>query len=436
MSDQVLSGLLSNRGDLTDFAVATPTAVAEPARLAVTSLPTLLAWIGSRRASGSLVVSARDGRVFDVSVSSGSLGLIERRGESVLTRAVEQLVASKAIDPLLATRAEQVAVASGRSLVQVLLEMDACPPRLIVDGIREVKQAVLDELLAPGETRYEWAEGAPPRHKADPVTLDVMLTLMNLLRHRMRMSYSQDLDPLLAPWMQRFPVKSPILTPPVASACLDDKERRVLDQLADGSLSLREVFTMSLLSRTMTSRMFVACTFLGLVDYREKAVPKGGPEVVEAEVRKAFERIQHEDYFDRLGIHFTTHPAEIMPAYKKVLDRWGPGSIVRNVSPEATELCDRIVDLVEEAARTLVSPEARHRYRNATFGEQKVAFSAEFLYKQAHMAIFRNEMNNAIALLEAAIDCLPHAVFLRVLEKVKGGGKDGSAPPSQGDDRG
>ena len=430
MSEQVLSGLLRNRGDLTDFAVTAPMVVADAARLACPTLPTLLAWLGYRRASGSLVVTARDGEVFDVSVSNGSLGLLERRGESALKRAVDQLAASGAVAPAATAVASQLAVASGRSVIQVLIEQGACAPRTIVDAIREVKQRVLDQLLAAGEMRYEWTEGAPPRHRADPVTFDITLTLMNLLRERMRASYSQDLDPLLAPWLQRFPIKSAILTPPVASTCLDDKERRVIDQLADGSNSLRDVFTMSLLTRTMTARMIVACTFLGLVEYHEKATPKGGPDVVEAEVRKTLERMQGEDYFDRLAIHWTAHPSEIMPAYRKMLDRWGPASIVRNASPAAAELCDRIVDLVEEAAKTLVDPQLRGRYRRATYGEQKVAFSAEFLYKQAHMAIFRNEMTNAIALLEAAIDCYPHALFLRVLEKVKGGGKDGSAPPA------
>jgi hypothetical protein len=395
--------------------------VLNPSILASCSTPALLAWVAFRNATGVLVVSDDAGNVFDIAVHAAAISLVERRGGDLVGEAVDRLVASKTIAADVALRARQLSNATGKSLVQVLFEMGACTPAALVESIRAGKTAILDAVIALKQARFEWREGARPDRRPDPVTIELNLFLVNLMRARLRTTYIQDLDPLLAPFQGKFPVKAKRLTPPLAMTCLNDKERKVLDQIADGATTLRDVFPMSVLSRNQTARLFHTCNFLGWIEWLGVASPRGGIAELEAELKKTWERVSREDHFLRLGAHWTTHPAQLEPAFRKMVARWGESSPARAASPTCAELCDGILRLIRESYEVLRDDRQRQAYRRQIVEEIKLRFGSDFLFKQAHMALFRGEVENARNIVEAAIDISPQPEYVAFRRTLTGG---------------
>lgn len=422
MSSQVFIGSLTNRLDLSDLSPTGPEIAANPSLLAKVSTPALLAFIACRQATGTLVIRNSE-QSFEAGIHAGAVSHLERQGGDLIRDAVRHLVKTKVITPEVEVKALQFSVATGKSLIQTLFDMGACAPADLVESIRVAKVSVLDSMVAIKDGSFEWRDGVKRTEKrADPVTINLNFYLMSLMRARMRTLYIQDLEPVLAPYMGKYPVKSKRLTPPIAMMCLEEKERKVLDQIVDGATTLRNVFSMSVLSRNQTARLFIACNFLGFVDWLDTASPKGGIEELENELKKTWERIQREDHFLRLGLHWTSHPQMIEPAYRKMVERWGPNSPIRSASPVCAELSDAIMRLINESYKVLIDKKTRQEYRKRIVEDIKLKFGADFLYKQAHMALFRGEIENAKQIIESVIDILPNPEYLAFYRKITGQG--------------
>jgi hypothetical protein len=210
----------------------------------------------------------------------------------------------------------------------------------------------------------------------------------------------------------RYPNNTGTLTPAQADLMLSDKERKVLELAADGTMTLKEGVAMSLLSRTQTDRLFIIAAFLGFVEFRTLGLPKGGVETLEKELKSTLERLKTEDYFLRLGVHWTSHPKHYPAAYRKMTDRWGPASRVRQHTPLTAELAAAIQELMDEAYNAIQDQSARMEYRLRRFGKETLIFGTDFLYKQAHLAVFREEWELAQEIIESAIDIRPKGEFV------------------------
>ncbi|MBM4395408.1 MAG: hypothetical protein FJ087_06925 [Deltaproteobacteria bacterium] len=413
-------GVLVNAGDLTDLAASGPDLAADPSRLLRVPMPAFLAWAACRKATGAMAISDASGTVTDMILKDGAVQVLERRGHPMFKDVIADMVAEKELTQQAADQSAAMAVATGKSQVQVVYEMGACTPKALVDAIRRRKNGTLDALLATGEQPYAWVEGTPPGTKSDPVVIDLNTWLFSLVRHRTRMSYGLDMEPLLGDVLGKYPMKGPRFTPLILGTCVNEREKKTIDDLVDGTNATREVLTMSLMGRTQTARLLLACHLLGLLEYRTTPLPKGGVAALEAELHKTHERIQTEDLFTRLTIHWTTHPSLIKAAYDKMTERWGPSSPVRTQSATAAELADKIFALITEAYEGVAEQRRRRDYRTQLLGAAKMRFGTDLLYKQAHMALFRSEIPLARQIIEAAIDIIPDETYLDFHRKLGG----------------
>jgi hypothetical protein len=414
-------GTLINAGTVADLAVTGPAAMEDGTVLDRTSLATLLAWVVCRRATGQMRVAVSARETLVVECGDGAILSIEREAQAFTDEVVAQMVEKEILTHAVAAKAAAEAGATKRPLIQVLLGQGVCTPRAIVESIRHVKNGHLGTLAAAPQAAYEWTEGGGPRTRTDPVTIDLTIFLVNLVRERSRSAYYADIEPLLKPWFGRYPVRTVRLTPLVAGTALNDKERKVMDNLVDGSNTLREVFSLAMLSTNQTARLFLACNFLGLVEYRTTPIPKGGVEDFEKQLKNDFDRVQGEDHFTRLAVHWTSHPRHIEPAFRKRQQQWGPEAPARKFTPRCAELVDGIMRFMQEAFDVLSAPERRRAYRLEIIGQSQIEFGTEFLLKQAHLAKFRGELDKATEIIESAIDVVPKPHFLAFRNEVGGG---------------
>lgn len=424
MVDQTVRGEIRNTGAMDDFAAAGPWLAEDPSRLRRVSGPSLLSWLAFTRGTGTLVVHApgeapgaggREGPFahedHDLALKDGNILAIEQRGVPFLESVLVQLVGSGTISAEAAARAQATARETGQSLLQVLYDQGACTPRDLVDAIRSTKQGALERLMSLPTASFAFTRTDRAPRSSDPVAIDLNLFVIRFIRERTRTAHLVDIEPLLAPLMGRFPIKTDRLTPAIAGVGFTDKERKTLTEVADGSITLKEVFSLSLLGRVGTARLFLTAGMLGFVEYRMSPLPKGGIEVFEAELKKTLERVQSEDYFTRLGIHWTTHPSKIEPAFRRMEEKYGPLSSNRRQSERSAQLAAAIHALMEESFRVLSDRDQRRSYRAKLLGHSKLEFGTEFLYKQALLARFRGELDKAREIIESAMDILPKPEF-------------------------
>jgi len=412
MKSDLIEGTFNNSGELDDLGLFAPVAVEDPSLLNGRSLASFLAWLAFRRASGTLFLVDETSKSMTVTVKDGSLATLERDSLPFIDEVMNNLVSNDVISAEAGAEAQANSDSGGKSTLQNLFESGACTPRALVDAIRITKQGLVNELLGIPKASFKWQAGVQAIKASDPVTIDLNLFLVKLVRERGRSAYYTELELYLHDFMGRYPLKSDILTPAISGVALTDKERRVLDEIADGSITLKEVISLSLLSRNMTARMFFFCCLLGFVEFRKLPLPKGGIEALETELKKIFDRVKGEDHFARLEIHWTSHPNRISPGYEKMRKRYGPLNMTRRQSMTASELADSILALMEESRNVLIDQEARRSYRHEIMDDTKLVFGTDFLFKQAHLAKFRGDIGKAREIIESAIDILPTQKFV------------------------
>jgi len=409
-----MKGVIKNTLTLSDFSITGPAVAANPVVANSLSSVSLFCYLAYSRFTGLLVISSGNDTI-RVGLKDGSAVLVEDIRCPTIEACLNHLVSNN----IITAEAVAKAVASkSSSPLQSLYEQGACTPREIVEALKTVKQTLLDKVMTVREGVYELEQTVRPPPSPDPVSIDLNLYLVRHMRERTRSAYFADLEALIQPFMGRYPIKTEKLTPGIAGVAFSEKERKTLEEVADGSTTLKDVFTLSLLGKIGTARLFIMAHCLGFVEFRLSPLPKGGVEVLEEELRRHLERTKTDDFFTRLQIHWTTHPSKIAEAYRVMVERYGPPSPHRKQSEKARELCEQIFSLITEAYETLADPEKRRQYRRKVLGEGKLQFGVDFLYKQAHLAKFRGEIEKARELIESAIDILPKAEFQDFLRRL------------------
>jgi hypothetical protein len=109
------------------------------------------------------------------------------------------------------------------------------------------------------------------------------------------------------------------------------------------------------------------------------------------------------DHFAVLGLHWSSSPTEITPAYQKARAEHGPGGIKRPTAPGDAE---QVLKRIDEAWKVLTDAEARRAYRRATFN-MVWPHQAQILVAQAKLALYRKDLLEARNLLMAAQDLSP-----------------------------
>jgi len=403
-----LKGTLESDATLKDFRITGPEAVEDPSRLDGAPFLAFLAWIAMRKATGVARVEPANGVGTLLGFSQGGLLTCEDDGRPFNDDVLAWLVEQRVVD---GPRLEAIRAAStGTPILQALFAHKACTPQDLVEAIKASKERLLGRFLQRGRWAFQWQDKAAVK-RTDPVVVDLAAFIVSSMRLMTRSSYASDMDPLLKDMLGRYPNNTGALTPAQAEVIFSDKERMVLEQAADGTTTLKDGIAMSLLSHSQTDRLILIAAFLGFIEFRTLGLPKGGVETLEKELKSNYERLKGEDHFQRLGVHWTTHPKHYPDAYRKMAERWGPGSRVRQHSAATNELAIGVMDLMDEAFAVIQDPEARAGYRLARFGKETIIFGTDFLYKQAHLAVFREEWDLAQEIIESAIDIRPKGEY-------------------------
>jgi hypothetical protein len=109
------------------------------------------------------------------------------------------------------------------------------------------------------------------------------------------------------------------------------------------------------------------------------------------------------DHFQVLGLHWSSAPQEVTPAYQKMRSDYGPAGIKR---PKTSAIAEKISKRLDEAYKVLNDTGQRRAYRREKYN-LVWPHQAQLLVQKAKLAIYRKDLQEAMHALWAAEDMAP-----------------------------
>lgn len=266
----------------------------------------------------------------------------------------------------------------------------------------QVEVRTLDLFSWPHAT-FEFNPGRDPSGGTEAHPVRVPALLIRASQHFLKERSLAELTDALAPDLHRF-VRLPRGGRGIEPYVQDPKHATTMVQWLDGSRKLRDVLIASPLGRIVTSRMLVLLKVAQAVEFGAtgsfKAVETDARDGASAKDTRetTFRQLERPNYFDRLGVHFTSHPKEIEAACHKMLCEVGTGK-----DPQA----QRARGLLDETRRALGDSSARKKYRDQAIGRERVELAADLLLRQAQLLAMRGEAVRVRELLDVADEMKP-----------------------------
>lgn len=120
------------------------------------------------------------------------------------------------------------------------------------------------------------------------------------------------------------------------------------------------------------------------------------------------------DHFQVFGLHWSSSPTEIIPAFQRLRTDYGPGGLKR---PQDEQLATKIMARIDEAFVVLKNTSARREYRRSHFDLNWTA-QAELLIQQGKVALERGRREEAKNFLFAAEDLEPASPAVQSLKEL------------------
>lgn len=225
-----------------------------------------------------------------------------------------------------------------------------------------------------------------------------------LYSHAREMNAAQIAE-LMEPNLDRYLAFDGEATDVISELKLQKKELGFIDVINSNSWRLREVFSVSPLSRGHTSSFVWALDELGLLIMNDQ-------EDDSRKMARIVDRISRKKnhirgtYFDMLEVHWVCLKAEVQEAYQRIKDEFQ----IENFSGlDASHEADLalINTRLDEAFSILESDSSRRRYRQEVIEKDAIINSADMLAKQGEMAIMRKDRRAACGSFAKASELIP-----------------------------
>lgn len=378
------------------------------------SLYAVLSTLAAHEATGELEIIV-NGEKATLFVRQGVLASIDPLGQSFDDFFIDVLKNTANPDPKKLDEAIAYAQAFNKPLAVALYEKRVVPMDLLGRELRRVKLELFTKLIAlPSPAKFRFRPRAKFSRKFDPIRIFLISGLVDFVQDFLATKYFADISPLLEPFRFKFVqvVQNELVTLDMLS--LNEKQKHAVQFVLHGPNRLNDVYSLSLLTRHGTARLVLMLHHFRLINWLDQPGEVEGQETIEQVLQREFRSLDGVDHFQRLGVHWAAHPKKLEPALEKFKKKYAPGTPLSNHSEEARELCAKIMNAVQESYDYLSDQRRRRAYRQEIQGDARIRRAAEFLLKQADLRRFRGEWDEAMELLESAIDLVDSARYRQV----------------------
>jgi hypothetical protein len=187
---------------------------------------------------------------------------------------------------------------------------------------------------------------------------------------------------------------------------LSEVERKLVSIIDETNLRLREVFSVSPISRAATACMIYALDELKVLQY-DGGESRAGYLARAAEViAKKKRQLARCTEFDVLEVHWISLQDEIDAAVAKVTAEYAP-SAFKDLPAELMEDLVKINERIRHATAVLKDGPKRREYRKSILEAFMIEQSAELLGRKGEMAIMRHDRREAVACFAKAQELDP-----------------------------
>ncbi|MFH1467240.1 MAG: DUF4388 domain-containing protein [Pseudomonadota bacterium] len=297
---------------------------------------------------------------------------------------------------------EEQNIRQGEALIQLgVLSF----PQLVLALQKQVELHLQKIMRVPeGFWAFFELEVLPERFITPPVNVPSIL-FRALLAYSRELSLEQIAE-AHRPSMDRYVYFAEGVEDAVAEINFKAQERKFLEILASNSWRLREVFSVSNLSRTETSTVMWALAEMGFLDFRLE-------ETMERFMGRVLRRVNQKttqlkgSLFDALELHWICLAPEVEIAHERIRREFTAREY-QGLPPDLAEKVTRILARADEARAVLLDDRQRRTLRQEIIEKEMINASAEILAKKGEMAILKGDSKAAIDCWGKACELLPN----------------------------
>ncbi len=365
-----------------------------------------------QRATGLLTVVKGDGsRKFGFWLKGGPVGW---RSEPVDKDEVLGVVLLKAkhIDKDQLARSLEVMETMTCRQGEAFIEMGVLTFAQLVMVLQKQTEFVLQRVMRDreGVWAFHSLENLPEAFITPPVR--VPSVLYQALREHARELPAGSLQTIHKKNLDRYVHLAPTSASVINDIGWTKDERKFLEVLQENSWRLRELFSVSPLSRQMTSCVIWALDDLGFILYSETEDLERYLERVGTRILTKAQRSKSANHFDILEVHWICLKQEVEAAYRRLKDEFQLDQF-HDLTPEMETALGVIDKFVELAYAAVVEDRKRRAYRLEVVEEETIKQSAELLGRKGEMAIMKHDRKEASLCWGKALELVPNSAAYR-----------------------
>ena len=187
---------------------------------------------------------------------------------------------------------------------------------------------------------------------------------------------------------------------------LDANERKLVELMVGHTWRMRELFSVSPVSRQATAAILYAFVELGVIDFERKENRERYLKRVTELVTRKKRQLTNCTHFDVLESHWISLPDELKASYERLLPLYEPGKYDA-LPDELVEAMGYIRSRIDESYDLLRSDMQRREYRKTLIEPMMLAQSADLLAKKGEMAIMRKDRRQGTLCFAKALELVP-----------------------------
>ncbi len=299
---------------------------------------------------------------------------------------------------------EEQGIRQGEALIQLgVLNF----PQLVMSLQKQVELHLQKVMrVSQGVWAFFELESLPERFITPPLNVPSIL-FRALLGYSRELSMEQ-IAAAHRPNMDRYLYFSDGVEDVVAEINFKAAERKFLEIMASNSWRMRELFSVSNLSRTDTSAVIWALSEMGFLDFRTEETVERFLARVGQRIKQKSDQVKGGSAFDVLELHWICLQHEVEHHYARIKEEFA-GPEYQQLPPEMTQKIKGILASVEEAYALLLDQRNRRALREEIIESDMVIASADMLSKKGEMAILKGDRRGAVDCWSKAVEIMPEA---------------------------
>lgn len=308
-----------------------------------------------------------------------------------------------------------------RDLPTILVEQKAITEAQLKHAQELQSVVIFQDLFEIAAADFFWTAGQLPATPKQPMQVKPLAVAYQGLVKAFTPWHQTDIDPLLAPYKSKYPLRAGKVPP--GDLLMDDKDAKFLETVITGRRNFRDTVESSPYGRPETLRRLLALAMIGVVEFHDN--PEGLQEDRDNDLLALVEDLDSVNHFDLLHLHWGSPGYFYERALKKELARLGPSGEFAKSPEKVKQAAAALRKKVEEAGRVLCDESQRVAYRLTLMDEQKCRFTADIKIKKGELALFKGDVQEAYDCFVAAVELNPKSAEARsgLAEAKKRGGK-------------